>query len=203
MFRNQGFDSVTMRAIADEAGVATGAAYYYYPSKEAIVLAFYQRACDDMQPRIEAALAPARSLDQRLGQLIGVKLVYFKPNRAVLRALLRGGADPQNPISPFSAETRAIREIDIRWFRTILKDCGIRVPRDVEPHLPEVLWFFQMGILLFWVVDDSPGQSRTNRLLALGIRIVTTLIRVSSLPLMRPVRKTALEVIQIVKGEPQ
>ena len=38
-----------MRGIAERAGVATGAAYYYYASKDAIVMDFYERACDQMQ----------------------------------------------------------------------------------------------------------------------------------------------------------
>jgi AcrR family transcriptional regulator len=55
-FRVRGFDAATMRDIAEEAGVATGAAYYYFPSKEAIVLDFYRRSCDEMQARIDEAL---------------------------------------------------------------------------------------------------------------------------------------------------
>jgi AcrR family transcriptional regulator len=33
-----------MRDIAREAGMALGAAYYYFESKDAIVMAFYERA---------------------------------------------------------------------------------------------------------------------------------------------------------------
>ena len=39
-----------------------------------------------------------------------------------------------------------------------------------------------------------------GRLLELGAKSVTALIRVSALPLMRPVRKAALELVGIVKG---
>ena len=95
LFREEGFDAATMRDIAARAGVATGAAYYYYPSKDAIVMAFYQRSCEEMQPRIAAALKGAAGLSARLHELIRVKLEYFAPNRAVLRALLRNGADPE------------------------------------------------------------------------------------------------------------
>ena len=94
-----------------------------------------------------------------------------------------------------------IRDIDIAWFRRILVDCGLRVPRDIEPHLPGVLWFFQMGVILFWVIDDSPQQASTERLLALASRSVATLIRLSALPFMRPLRKTVLQLVEIVKGE--
>jgi AcrR family transcriptional regulator len=200
LFREKSFDAATMRDIAAKADVATGAAYYYYPSKDAIVMAFYRRACDEMQPRIAAALEGVAGLEARLCELIRVKLACFAPNRRVLRALLRNGADPQHPLSPFSAETREIRDIDLAWFRRILTDCGVRIPRDLAPHLPAVLWFFQMGVIFFWVIDDSPEQTRTARLLALAAKSATSLIRVSGLPLMRPLRKTALQLIALVEG---
>jgi len=201
LFRKEGFDAATMRDIAEKAQVATGAAYYYYPSKEAIVMDFYQRSCAEMQPKIEAALEQAAGLEARLRALIQVKLAHFAPNRSVLRALLRNGADPGHPLSPFSAETKKIRDIDIAWFRQILVDCGMRIPRDLEPQLPGVLWFFQMGVIFFWVIDESPDQARTARLLDLAARNVVTLVRVSTLPLMRPLRKATLQLIQVVKGE--
>jgi AcrR family transcriptional regulator len=201
LFRRQGFDKATMRDIAEKAGVATGAAYYYYPSKEAIVMDFYRRSSENMQPKIETALEGANSLDARLRRLIQVKLAHFEPNRGVLRALLRNGADPDCPLSPFSAQTKEIRDLDIAWFHRILTDCGIRIPRDLEPHLPGVLWLFQMGVIFFWVIDDSPNQARTTRLLELAVKSVVFLIRASALPLMRPIRKTVLQLIVIVRGD--
>jgi AcrR family transcriptional regulator len=201
LFRRDGFDAATMRDIARQAQVATGAAYYYYPSKEAIVTDFYRRSCAEMQPKIEAALEGVGGLEKRLHALIQVKFEHFAPNRGVLRALLRNGADPKYPLSPFSPETKEIREIDIAWFRKILVDCGTRVPRDLEPELPGVLWMFQMGVIFFWVIDESPNQARSARLLDLSVKSVTTLIKFAALPLMRPLRKVALELIEVVKGE--
>jgi AcrR family transcriptional regulator len=201
LFRQEGFDNTTMRDVARKAGVATGAAYYYYASKDAIVMDFYRRSCADMQPKIELALEKAANLETRLRELISVKLAYFAPNRGVLRALLRNGADPKHPLSPFSPQTREIRDIDIAWFRRILVDCGTRIPRDLEPHLPGVLWLFQMGVIFFWVIDDSPDQARTARLLELAAKSVASLIKVSALPFMRPLRKTALQLTVIVKGD--
>src|SRR5215471_12207611 len=200
LFRQEGFEAATMRAIAAKAGVATGAAYYYYPSKEAIVMAFYRRSCDEMQAAIQQALMGISGLENLLYELIWAKIKYFKPNREVLRALLRNGADPRHPLSPFSSETKEIREIDIAWFQQILTIAAVRIPRDLSPHMPEVLWLFQMGIIPFWVTDDSAAQARTARLLKLAVRIVARLVQMSALPFMRPVRKTVVELIEIVKG---
>ncbi len=199
LFRREGFDSATMRDIAQSAGVATGAAYYYYPSKDAIVMDFYRRSSEEMQPKLEAALASAEGLEARLRELIRVKLDHFGPDRGVLRALLRNGADPKHPLSPFSQQTKQIRDIDIAWFDRALVDCGMRIPRDLKPHLPVVLWFFQMGVIMFWLIDESPRQARTERLLAVASRSVARLIRISSLPFMKPLRKAVMQLMEIAQ----
>ncbi|MGA8873825.1 MAG: TetR family transcriptional regulator [Candidatus Acidiferrales bacterium] len=201
LFRTNGFEETTMRDIAAAAEVATGAAYYYYPSKDAIVLAFYQRSCVEMQSRIEDSVAQAPdNLEDRLKALIQAKIEYFAPYRGVLRALLKNGADPSHPLSPFAENNKPIRDTDVAWFRKILVDCGIRVPKDLEPHLPDVLWMFQMGVIYFWVTDDSHGQRRTGHLLVLGAKIVATLLRIAGLPLTKPLRKVAIELIETVKS---
>lgn len=201
MFRNKGFEEATMRDVAEAAGVATGAAYYYYPSKEALVLDFYQRSCTDMQPLIEDALGKVSGgLENRLKTLIHVKLEYFAPHRRVLRALLKNGADPAHPLSPFAENNKQIRNVDVAWFRKVLSSSGVRIPMDLEPYMPEVLWMLQMGVIYFWVTDDSRGQQRTVRLLDLGVKITATLLRIAGLPLTRPARKVAIELIETVKS---
>lgn len=199
LFRTKGFEQTTMRDVAAAAGMATGAAYHHFASKDAMVMAFYQRACDEMQPLIESALADARGLEQKLSALIRAKLQYFEPNRAVLKALLKNGADPQHPLSPFSRETRAIRATDIAWFGRILD--VVSMPRDLAPHMAEMLWLFQMGVIYFWITDTSSKQKRTAKLLETSVRLVVLLIKLANLPLSRPLRKPVLQLIEITKGE--
>lgn len=198
LFRTEGFENTTMRDIARSADVATGAAYYYYPSKDAIVLNFYRRASEEMQPKLEEAVTAATRFEDRLRAVIAVKLAHFAPNRSVLRALLRNGADPAHPLSPFSTQSREIRDADIAWFRRILTGSRMRIPRDLKPALPGILWFFQMGVIFFWVVDPSPKQQRTAELLQLACKVVTRILQASALPFMRPVRKAALQIAGIV-----
>ena len=180
LFRSKGFDDTTMRDIATKAGVATGAAYYYYPSKDAIVMAFYQRTFDEMQAKIGKVLNSQGSLEVRMRQLIQVKLEHFGRNRGVLRGILRNGANPKHPVSPFSAETKAFREMEMSWFRTMVSDEGVRLPREIEERLPEVLWVLHIGMMFFWIADESPRQLHTRRLIDQGMSIVTALLRLSS-----------------------
>ncbi len=195
LFRREGFEAATMRDIASAAEVATGAAYYYFDSKDAIVLAFYGQASKDLQPRLEAALGESKDLKERLAGLLRAKLDYFAPSRRLLGALA-AHSDPEHPLSPFSEASRPIRENDIAVFERALLESRTTVPADFEPHLPRLLWLYQMGILLFWIYDRSPGQKRTAALLEQSLTVVVRLIKVSNLPLMKPLRKKVLDLIE-------
>jgi AcrR family transcriptional regulator len=194
MFRDRGFDSTTMRDIAAAAEMATGAAYYYFPSKDAIVLAIYNRARTEMEPRLEQALAESRDLRERLYRLIKVKLDYFTPSRRLLGAL-SGHTNPESPLSPFGDETRELREHDIAFFRRALDGSKTPGPKDLKDYLPHLLWMYQMGIILFWIHDGSRGQAKTQVLLERSLDVVTRLIKLSSLPLTGPIRRSLVQLM--------
>jgi AcrR family transcriptional regulator len=194
MFHDRGFESTTMREIAARAGVATGAAYYYFDSKDAIVLAFYDQARKDMEPQLEKSLTETRDLRERLSKIIRVKLDYFSSSRNLLSAL-SGHTNPQHPLSPFSEQTREIREQDIAFFERALEDSRTPGPKDLKRHLPRLLWMYQMGIILFWINDASARQAKTTLLLDSSLDVVTRLIRFAGLPLTRPIRKKVVELM--------
>lgn len=126
VFRQRGFDAATMREVAVEAGVAVGAAYYYFDSKDAIVMAFYEQAQDEMAPALDAILGKSRTLEQRLRGIIGQKIEYFAPNRALVGALSTH-IDPEHPLSPFGESTAHIRERDVAFFARAADDSKLRL----------------------------------------------------------------------------
>jgi AcrR family transcriptional regulator len=197
LFRREGFEATTMRAVAAEASVAIGAAYYYFESKNAIVLAFYDRARQEMAPLLEEALASSSDLRSRLFALIEVKLRYFLPNRDILAALA-GRTDPADPLSPFSERTREIRDSDIAVFARAIAESRTRISRDLAAHLPRLLWMYQMGIILFWLYDQSTDQQRTHKLLESSLDLIAGLIKSSSLPLLAPFRRRVVRIIESV-----
>ena len=197
LFHNRGFDSTTMRDIAGQAEVATGAAYYYFDSKDAIVLAFYDRARRDMAPLLDMALSESRDLRERLRRIIKVKLEYFGPSRKLLGALT-GHTNPEHPLSPFSERTREIREEDIRFFERALAESRTPGPKDLKQHLPRLLWMYQMGIILFWINDSSREQAKTEVLLDKSLDLVTRLIQLAGLPLTGPIRKKVIQLMDAV-----
>jgi AcrR family transcriptional regulator len=200
LFRDKGFDATTMRDVATQAGVALGAAYYYFDSKDAIVMGFYERAQEHLAPLLDQSLANAKGLDDRLRAIIQAKLEYFAADRKLMGAL-SAHIDPHHPLSPFSEETRSIRDRDIGFFSRAVEGGKVRVPEDMKLHLPRLLWLYQMGLILFWVYDCSPKQERTLKLFDKSLAIVVALIKLSSFPLLRPVRRLVAGLLEIAYGE--
>jgi AcrR family transcriptional regulator len=198
LFREKGFEPATMRDIAAKAGVALGAAYYYFSAKESIVLAFYQEMQESSHDAILEAMAGHKKLKDRLRVVLEKRLELLAPNRKFCDALFRHAPDSADPLSPFSAETRPIRERAIEHLRVALDGGDVKIPADLEARLPYLLWLYQMAIILFWIYDRSPRQQRTQALIEKSLGLLVNLLRLSGLPLMKPMRKAALELVETV-----
>jgi AcrR family transcriptional regulator len=204
IFREHGFEAATMRQVAAEAGVALGAAYYYFRSKDAIVMAFYEQAQNEMSPDLDALLARARTLEQRVRGIIGQKITYFAPNRALVGALSTH-IDPEHPLSPFGRATAPIRDRDLAFFTRAVDDSKLRLPSSILTYLPRLLWLYQMGVLLFWVYDRSPHQNRTQTLFDKTLQLMLLALRLAEAPLLKPLLKPlyrpAGELLKTIYGE--
>ena len=151
---------------------------------------------------MEAALARITSFEERVAAVMEVKFEYFQPNRSFLGALFRHAADPQNRLSPFSEATRHIRERDQKHFARAIatKSGGIRVPEDLSPFLPKILWLYQMGLILHWIYDRSPGQRRTHALREKSLALLVSSLKLSGFALAKPLRSKIVELIVLVEG---
>jgi AcrR family transcriptional regulator len=198
LFREKGFEQTTMRDIAAKAGVALGGAYYYFSSKEAIVLAFYHEMQESSHQAILEAMAGHKKLKDRIRVVMEKRFELLNPNRKFCDALFRHAPDSKDPLSPFSEETRSIRERSIEHLRIALEGSDVKVPADLKPQLPHLLWLYHMGLILFWLYDRSPGQQRTQKLMEKSLGLLVGLLRIAGLPLMKPLRKTALELMEAV-----
>jgi len=196
LFREKGFDDTTMRDIAAKAGVALGGAYYYYSSKDAFVLAFYREMQESSNGPVLDALAGHKKLKERIRCVLEKRLTFLEPNRKFCSALFRHAPDGADPLSPFSNETRAIREGAIEHMRIALEGSDAKVPPDLKPRLPYLLWLYQMALIMFWLYDHSPNQERTQRLMEKSLGLIVNLLRLSSLPLMKPLRRAALDLVE-------
>jgi AcrR family transcriptional regulator len=201
LFQERGYEATTMRMIATAAGVSLGNSYYYFPTKEHLVQGFYNRIHMDLVAASKEQLAKARSLRERLRVVMRAQVDVMLPYHAVSGALFRSALTPGSPLSPFSEASGPARRKAINYLREVIDGSGSRFPADLAANLPELLWLYELGLVMFWVHDNSDGQRRTYELIEDSSDAIVRLLGMANLPGLRAIRKRMLTWVAAVIKE--
>ncbi|MFF3668445.1 TetR family transcriptional regulator [Microtetraspora malaysiensis] len=200
LFKERGFEATTMRAIAAEAGVSVGNAYYYFSSKEQLIQAYYDRAQGEHEAACRELLAVETSFAARLSGVLRAWVRVSEPYHEFAAKFFKHAAEPSNPLSPFSAESAPARESSIAIYREVVEGSADRIDSELRAELPELLWLLSMGVVLFWVHDTSPGCERTYRLVDRTVPLLDRLVTLSNLPGMRGVARDFIDVVRELRA---
>ena len=184
LFRDRGFEVTTMRDIAKAAKVATGAAYYYFPSKEAIVAAYYDQVQRLHAEKAREELKGKAELRERLGAVMHSKLEILKDDRMFMGALFRYTGDPEHPLSVFGKGTQPQRSQSVAIFQEAVASAN--VSEELQQLLPWALWLGHLGMILFFIYDESEGQQRTHKLVDGILDLLIQFVELTSSALVRP-----------------
>lgn len=199
LFRAGGYDRTTMRAIADEAGVSIGNAYYYFSSKEHLIQAFYDKMARDVAEEAATVLDRETEFAERLRGVLQTWVTVAEPYHEFAGKFFKNAAEPQSPLSPFSPESQQARDDAIQMFRKVMDGSSIKLNPALRTAMPELLWLLHMGVVLFWVYDDSEDQRRTRTLIDKAVPLVDRTARLTRLPLVRGLVDDMLELINSLK----
>jgi AcrR family transcriptional regulator len=200
LFRERGYDETTMRTIAAAAGVSVGSAYYYFASKEHLIQAFYDQAYVDHEAAAQAVLQAESDLTARLVGTMEAWLDVMEPYRSFAVTFFKHAADPASPLSPFSAQSAPARDASIALWREVVEGSDTKVSRALRAELPELLWLYFMGIVLFWVHDNSDGAARTRLLAHRSAPMVVRGIGLARLPVLRATIADMVALIAEIKS---
>ncbi|WP_199906860.1 TetR/AcrR family transcriptional regulator [Aeromicrobium chenweiae] len=182
LFRTNGYEKATMRAIADRAGVSIGNAYYYFSSKEHLIQAYYDRINAEHAAAASEALAGATTFADRLTGVLLAWVDVAEPYHEFAGKFFKTAAEPTSPLSPFSSESETTRLASIDLFREVVEGSDLKLAKALRTELPELLWLTQMGVVLFWVHDSSEDQQRTRQLVRQAVPVVDRALRLTRLP---------------------
>jgi AcrR family transcriptional regulator len=195
LFRARGFEQTTMRDVAGEAGLSLGAAYHYFASKEAIVLGYYESVQQEHDRRVRSMVADTRTLKlrERVSVAVHAKLDILQDDRPLLGALLRYTGEPKHPLSFLGERTRPLQLRSVATFAQTLEP--EKLPQDLAQLMPLTLWAMHMGLLLFFLYDESARQRRTRQLTDGAVDLFTRAVTLAKLPMLRPVRKRLVTLL--------
>jgi AcrR family transcriptional regulator len=194
LFREQGFDRTTMQEIAVRAGVVKSAAYYYFPSKDAIIASYYETVQTEQERLCAEAFAVTKKLQPRLKLALHSKLDLANDDRNLLGVVFRYTGEPQHPLSCLGRGTAEIRLRATNIFRDAIAE--EKLPPDLRELLPMALWAMQMGLIVMFLYDESPGQRRTRKLADGALDLTLKLLGLAKLPVLKPIRRKILELLK-------
>lgn len=200
LFRENGYDATTMRAIAAEAGVSTGNAYYYFASKEELIREFYARSLAEHALAARPALDTETEFAARLRGTLRALIDVLAPYHEFAAKFFKHAAEPSNPLSPFSPESSPVREASTALYREVIDGSALRVSRQLRGQLPELLWLYSLGVILFWVHDTSPGCAKTYTLIDRTVPLADRLISLSRLRLLSSTLTDVISIIEELRG---
>jgi len=200
LFRSRGYEATTMRAIAEQAGVSTGNAYYYFGSKEELIQEFYTRSHAEHLAASRAALDDERDFTVRLSGTLHALIDVLAPYHAFAATFYKHAAEPTSPLSPFSKRSSPARDASIALYREVVDGSNARMAGDLRGRLPELLWLASMGIILYWVHDTSPGCARTYRLIDAAAPVIGRLVAASRIPVLRATLRDVTAIIDDLRS---
>lgn len=186
LFRERGYDKTTMRAIAQEAGVSVGNAYYYFEGKEHLIQGFYDRIAAEHRQAVRGILERETDLEARLAGVLTAWLDIARPYHEFAVQFFKNAADPDSPLSPFSQESEHARELAIQVHREVLAGSRAKVPEELRDVLPELMWLSQMGLIMYWIFDRTENRERSYRLARRGARLTSRGVTLSRFRVLRP-----------------
>ncbi len=177
LFQKRGVEATTMRDVAHAAGLALGAAYYYFPSKDALVFAYYAEHQREME---ELAAEATGDLRARLGAVFHGKLDAIRPHRKMLAAIVQRLVDPGDPVSAFSQQSREVRARAVAILARVLE--GAPLPPDAVALAAHALWLLQLASLLVYIGDDTRGGRRTHGLVDDALDLLVPMLPLLATP---------------------
>lgn len=162
--REGGYDAVQMRAVANEADVALGTLYRYFPSKEHLLVSAMLRQIESLHERLAVkppqGLAAMERLVDVLGRANGALQRQQQFTVAVVRALVSG----DELVAP------VVRDVRDLMGGIILS--ALETPDSSEPSVPtqrallvtEILQEVWLSSLVAWISGVEPASSVDRKL---------------------------------------
>lgn len=198
LFGEVGYEKTTMRAIAGAAGVSVGNAYYYFPSKESLVQEFYLQIQRAHGAAIEPVLDGGGSFGEKLTAILHRGVDLWAPHHAFAGKFIGLAAVPGSPISPFSPESTQSRELSLSVFQRLVAGTSLKMDPTLREELPDFLWLAQMGLVVYWVHDASPGQRKTRVVIDRSVPYLEDLIGLSRMKVFRPMTTRSLQLLKLL-----
>src|SRR5918911_3238182 len=180
LFAERGYEQTTLRDIAGAADCALGLTYRYFASKEALVLALYERLASELDAQVRDL--PPGPLAERFDYAMRAKLQRLEPYREAFGALFGAALNPRSGVAVLGGNTSEVRRVVGRIFENVVRGSTDAPKEPQAQQLALVLYSLHLALILFWLYDPTPDRRATFELLALARDLIWLARRVLRVP---------------------
>jgi AcrR family transcriptional regulator len=159
LFSTNGFNAVSIRDIAQEAGANPGSVTYHFKSKDGLLLEIYRRHCAPMNRRRIELLVAARRVNDLQNRLEAIVRAFVQPAFVSSTDLAGGGARFTRLRAVMSAEGNAVVGRIIAEIFDDTTNAFIEAIEQSLPHLPRptIVWRsqFLLGALYYALINPE------------------------------------------------
>ena len=180
LFQKMGFGRTTMRDIAKKCGIALGTTYNYFPTKEHIAQYFFERALDEVMERYRREEPPDAPLEEKIFLLLSIELEKVTPYEEFLNLIVTHAILPTSRLHPFSMDSQRLKMKYLDFIGSILesaKEKGELSTLGFDSMILSAFWVFHLGIMMFWMNDQSRKKEDTYILLDKSLRFILNAMR--------------------------
>lgn len=164
-------------------------------SKEELIQQFYVHNQAEHLAAVRPLLDTETDFAARLRGTLRALIDVSAPYHEFAARFFKHAAEPSSPLSPLSKEASPARDAAVALYAEVIDGSSLRADRELRAELPELLWLYSLGVILYWVFDTSPGCARTYLLID---RTVPLAARLVSLARSRLLRSTMREVVSLI-----
>ncbi|MEM7355399.1 MAG: hypothetical protein AAF657_31595, partial [Acidobacteriota bacterium] len=154
--------------------------YNYFPTKEHIPLFFFEQALERVQQRFPEERQDGMAFEEEVFLLITLQLEEVEPYQDFLHLMVAQAASPSSRLNLLSLEVQRLKR---RYLDFVTDLASAAQDRDELPRLGfdslllNGFWAFQLGLLLFWLNDESAKKEDTFVLLDRSLRFTLDALR--------------------------
>ena len=175
LFQKMGFGRTTMRDIAKKCGIALGTTYNYFPTKEHIAHYFFERALDEVMERYRKEEPSDAPLEERIFLLLSIELEKITPYEEFLNLIVTHAVLPTSRLHPFSMDSQRLKMKYLDFVGGLFeaaKEKGEFSSLGFDSMILSAFWVFHLGIMMFWMNDQSRRKEDTYILLDKSLRFI-------------------------------
>lgn len=166
------FKSITMKAIAKEAGIGEATIYNYFATKESLIFGYFENTLRKSIEQVESEGVDDFKFTEIIHSLIEAQLELMQDDEEFVKEVFQYlFVNPLFLGNSVLAESKKLHfNFTERCFEQALSRGEFKDP-PFRSLIFELIWDFHVGVIYYWIKDESSNKDKTTEMTDLALQL--------------------------------